>query len=154
MHLFLSARGFFGRGLQKNRFNILYLHCLNIVAAFIVEADRIIFALAWWRERKRPRGFYNDRDTPKQGLLSKLCSIMDNEVFKLSPKGVEALESELYSSFGMDAEKELYRIIAEAYNEYALYDEELAEDMRGGSMVCISSALHYLLSISKSMFKK
>lgn len=79
---------------------------------------------------------------------------MENEVFKLSPKGVEALEKELHSSFGMDAEKELYRIIAEAYNEYALYDEELAEDGRGGSMTGISAALHYLLSISKSMFKK
>lgn len=79
---------------------------------------------------------------------------MENEVFKLSQKGIDALEKELHNAFGVDAEKELYRIIAEAYDDFSYYEEELVKDERGGAMDSIRTALFYFLSITKSMFAK
>lgn len=73
---------------------------------------------------------------------------------KLSQKGVEALEKELQTAFGADAEKEIYRLIAEAYDDFTFYDKELADDGRGGSMESIRAALYYFLAFSKKIFEK
>lgn len=79
---------------------------------------------------------------------------MENERFKLNQKGIEALEMSLNNAFGMDAEKELYRVILEAMNDYNLIEEELIEDERPKYADGIKTALYYFYEITKSMFKK
>ena len=88
-----------------------------------------------------------------RGIISKHCSFMENERFKLSQKGIEALELNLRTTFGVDAEKELYRVILEAMNDYNLIEEELIEDERPKYADGIKTALYYFYEITKSMFK-